>query len=287
MTFAGLQHEFYRGKSSIAALVRDTCQKIWIHLKDMEMPEPTEDMWLNIADDFYKKTNYPNCVGTLDGKHIRCINPRAGGSNFFNYKKFFSVVLMALVDANLKFVAIDVGACGQEGDSTVFKNSALGRKLYSGSLNLPTPAPLPNTSDNSMPFVFVADEAFKLSTNLMTPFTSRGLTARRRVYNYRHSRCRRTVECAFGVLANKWRVFHTPILVDPEFIDEIVKACCILHNFVRSRDGINYEDTEMHPFSDVVNGGNGPRGKGLDIRDYIADYFLDKGAVSFQKNYMF
>lgn len=173
MTFSGLQHEFFRDKLSIAAVVRDK-----------EMPVPTCETWLQISHDFYKKTNYPNCVGTLDGKHIRCINMKAGGSNFFNYKKFFSIVLMALVNANLKSVAIDVGACGQGGDSTVFKNSALEKKLYSGSLNLPSLAPLPNTTDSPQPFVFVADEAFKLSTNLMTPFPSRGLTGRRTVYNY-------------------------------------------------------------------------------------------------------
>lgn len=154
-------------------------------------------------------------------------------------------------------------------------------------LDLPPPAPLPNTDGNPQPFVIVADDALKLSTNLMTPFPSRQLTAKRRVYNYRHSRCRRTVECAFGVLANKWRVFHTPTLVDPEFIDDIVKSCCILHNFVRKRDGVNYEDTETHPFPDVRCFGRGPRKQGLDVRDYFADYFLNKGAVPFQRNYMF
>lgn len=29
------------------------------------------------------------------------------------------------------------------------------------------------------------------------------------------------VECAFRVFANKWRIFHTPLLVDPDFIDDI------------------------------------------------------------------
>lgn len=29
---------------------------------------------------------------------------------------------MAIADANLCFVAIDVGACGKEGDSTVFRD---------------------------------------------------------------------------------------------------------------------------------------------------------------------
>lgn len=288
MTFASLQYEFFRGRSTISKVVRETCQAIWNQLRATEMPEPTMEMWQANAEEFYKKTNFPNCIGSVDGKHIRCINPVAGGSNFYNYKKFFSTVLMALVDANLRFIAIDVGAYGKEGDSTVFKESELGKKVYSGSLNLPPPSPLPeDEGGNPHPYVIVADEAFKLSTNLMTPFPARRLTPRKRVYNYRHCRARRTVECAFGVLANKWRIFHTPILVNPYYIDDIVKACCILHNFVRKRDGVNYDDTETHPFEGIINAGQGPRGQGQNVRDSFADYFIDKGSVPFQRNYMF
>jgi hypothetical protein len=253
----------------------------------MEMPEPSEEMWLDIADKLYLKTNFPNSVGAVGGKHIRCINPRAGGSNFFNYKKFFSVVLMAVADANQRFVAINVGAYGKEGDSTVFRDSPLGNKLYSGSINLPQPRCLPNTNENPQPFVMVGDEAFKLSTNVLRPYPARELNTSKRVFNYRLSRCRRSVECTFGILANKWRIFHTPILVQPDFIDEIVRACCILHNFVRKRDGINYEDTETYPFVDVDDVGQSPRGRGLEIRDYFAHYFMGVGAVPFQRNYMY
>lgn len=250
------------------------------------MPEPTVDMWLEILETFYLKTDFPNCVGTIDGKHIRCINPRRGGSNFFNYKKYFSVVLMAVADANLRFVAIDVGAYGKEGDSTVFRDSPLGRKLYSATLNLPPPRNFPNTNGNPQPFVMVGDEAFRLSTHLLRPYPARNLNPTKRVFNYRLSRCRRTVECAFGVLANKWRIFHTPILVQPVFIDDIVKASCVLHNFVRRRDGINFEDTETHPFDDLGDFA-GPRGDGLTVRDNFANYFMGVGAVPFQNNYMY
>ena len=253
----------------------------------MEMPEPTVEMWLDMAEKFYTQTNFPNCIGAVDGKHIRCINPIKGGSNFINYKKYFSIVLIAVADANLNFIAIDVGAYGKEGDSTVFRDSPLGKKLYSGNLNIPPPRHLPNTDKDPQPFVMVGDEAFKISNNILRPFPARNLDSRKRVFNYRLSRCRRTVECTFGILANKWRIFHSPILVQPDFIDTIVKACCILHNFVRKRDGINFEDTETYSFSDINEFGQVPRGQGLEVRDYFADYFIGSGAVPFQSHYMY
>ncbi|KAJ8952286.1 hypothetical protein NQ318_007454 [Aromia moschata] len=242
-TFTALQYEFHIGRSTIADIVSETCQAIWLALKDTEMPEPTKEEWYQIADTFQEKTNFPNCLGAVDGKHIRCVKPRSSGSKFFNYKKYFSVVLMAVANANLRFISIDIGAYDQEGDSTVFRDSTFGTKLYSSQLNIPSPRCLPGTDSTPQPFVFLGDDAFKIHTNLLRPFPSRDIDGRRRIFNYRLSRARCSVECAFGLLANKWRIFHTPILVRPELINDIVKASCILHNFVRQRYGVSYEES--------------------------------------------
>ncbi|KAJ4438320.1 hypothetical protein ANN_14262 [Periplaneta americana] len=193
---------------------------------------------------------------------------------------------MAVADASLRFVAIDVEAYGKEGDSTVFRDSSLGKKLYSSMLNFPVPRCLPSTQTQPQPFVFVGDEAFKLNINLLRPYPARELTPRRRVFNYRLSRCMRTVECAFGIMANKWRVFHSPLLVQPNFVDDVIKACCILHNFVRKRDGVNFEDAGTHPFVEVNDCGPAVRANGLEVRDFFADYFMGPGAVPFQRNYV-
>jgi len=125
---------------------------------------------------------------------------------------------MAVVDANLSFIYIDVGSYGKESDFNIFKESSFGKKLYSNALNIPGPIRLPSSQGSPQPYVFVGDEAFALHTNLLRPYPQRGLNDERRIFNYRLPRVRRTVECAFGVLANKWRVLHTTILVSPEFL---------------------------------------------------------------------
>jgi len=84
-----------------------------------------------------KNANFPNCIGAVDGKHIRIINPAKSGSNYYNYKHFFSIVLMALVDSNYCFFSIDVGSYGREGDPNIFKKSPLGKKLYDRQLDIP------------------------------------------------------------------------------------------------------------------------------------------------------
>jgi len=111
--FVALQYEFFLGRSTIGNIVRETCQILWNTLQPEEMPEPNPDQWLEIANKFYLKTNFPNCVGAVDGKHIRCIKPNNSGTMFYNYKKYFSIVLMAVVDAEYSFISIDVGSYGK------------------------------------------------------------------------------------------------------------------------------------------------------------------------------
>lgn len=85
------------------------------------MSTPNQELFSLISDGFKDKWNFPNVIGCIDGKHVRIRCPSNSGSLFFNYKEYFSIVLLALVDANCKFIAIDVGSFGREGDAgTIF-----------------------------------------------------------------------------------------------------------------------------------------------------------------------
>jgi hypothetical protein len=129
-------------------------------------------------------------------------------------------------------------------DSNLFKNSTFGKLLENNKLNIPDPRVLPSDAEGlSTPFVLVGDEAFALSEHVLRPYPNKNLTCLKRIFNYRLSRARRIVECTFGILANKWRIFHRPIDVKPEVCDCIIKACCVLHNYVRKNDGIQSDDT--------------------------------------------
>lgn len=89
------------------------------------MPTPTVNDFKNIANEFYNKWDFPNCIGSLDGKHIRIKCPKNSGSMFFNYKQYFSIILMAIADANYKFLMINVGSYGKDSDGSVLCNTTL------------------------------------------------------------------------------------------------------------------------------------------------------------------
>ena len=96
-------------------------------LKQDYMSKPTTEKWLQIAEGFKIKANFPNCIGALDVKHIRIIKPEHSGSMFFNHKHFFSIVLLAVCNSNYMFNFVDISAYGKEEDSTCSKIASFTR----------------------------------------------------------------------------------------------------------------------------------------------------------------
>jgi hypothetical protein len=178
--------------------------------------------------------NFPNCIGALDGKHIAIKAPSNSGSLYFNYKGTHSIVLMALVNANYKFLYVDVGCNGRISDGGVFANCSLSTALENNKLNIPEGKPLSGQADPS-PFVIVGDDAFPLKPYLLKPFPHKNVPGPNRVFNYRLSRARRIVENAFGIISVRFRVLRRPIELMPENVTKVVLSICALHNFLLSR----------------------------------------------------
>lgn len=168
----------------------------------------------------------------IDGKHIRIKAPPDSGSDYYNYKGFFSVVLLAVVNAHSKFIYIDVGGNGRASDTIIFKNTDLYHALKSGSLNIPPPKELKGQL-NKTPYFFIGDNIFGLDTHMMKGFNRNvSLTTAQEVFNYRLSRARLNAETSFGRLVARFRIFHRPIEVSLNTCDIIVKTCCVLHNYL-------------------------------------------------------
>ncbi|CAH1987872.1 unnamed protein product [Acanthoscelides obtectus] len=240
---------------ALRRIIPDTCQCIYKALKKkyLKFPETVEE-WQKIARDYNSRWNFPNCGGAIDGKHIKIVKPVNSGSYYFNYKEYFSTVLMAIVDANYEFIYVNVGCNGRISDGGVIETTKFYDKLLEKALKLPSN----ETTINKMNFVFVADDAFALNENILKPFPDRNLSKEQIIFNYRLSRARRTVENAFGILSNRFRVFHTAIPMKPEKVDKIVLAAVVLHNFLRGHTNNyipkNYVDFEVLDTGDVVKG---------------------------------
>lgn len=105
---------------------------------------------------------------------------------------------MACADADGLFTMIEVGYAGRNSDAGIFRVSSMKRLIEEDALNIPAPGPLPMDENNfSFPFYFVGDEAFPLEKYSMRPFLGRTATNTSRIFNYRLSRARKSVEWLF------------------------------------------------------------------------------------------
>lgn len=272
-----LRFYFMRGETTIGYVVNETCKAIWKYLRKEYMPLPSENMWLEIARRYEELWNMPNCIGSIDGKHIRIQAPPKCGSAYYNYKSYNSIVLMAIVDADFMFTMISVGDYGRNSDGAVFTNSRIGGLLNENKLHIPPARSLPCDSGGPFPMFFVADEAFALRQELMKPYSQRTLNNERRIFNYRLSRARKSVECAFGILCSKFRVFYSPIACNVDKAENIVKAACVLHNFIRKHDGVLISSDTSLQLPQNLNPSQlcgRPTAAALQLRDRLCQYFV-------------
>nr|CAI5835920.1 unnamed protein product [Callosobruchus analis] len=160
-------------------------------------------------------------LGSMNGKQVVIQSPKYSGSEFFNYKGTFSIVLFAIVDANYNFTYVCIGCQGRISNGEIFRNTGFAKALNKEMLNLPQDTFLPGRQ-KSIPYTFVADDAFPLSPNIMKPFSG-----------YQERGSSRMVENVFGILASVFRIFRKPILLEPSKVEKIVQSCVLSHNYLR------------------------------------------------------
>ena len=244
----------------------------------------------------------------MDGKHVVMQAPAKSGSMFFNYKKSFSIVLLAVCNSNYEYIMVDIGESGRQSDGGTFANSNIGHVITNDLCDIPDPCKL-DGSTFVAPYVFVADDAFPLRVNIIKPYSHNNLSLNEIVANYRISRARRTIENTFGIMAARFRIFRRPIVAKVSTVESITKACVAMHNYLikdRFSDGASrycparFIDQEVHNrrrdglWRTVVQadtglqavgrvGSNNYSGCAKLVRDNFRDYFVSPdGAVPWQ-----
>lgn len=200
---------------------------------------------------------------------------------------------------------------GSQSDGGVFKESTFGRALESGTIKLPPDSPLPNRN-NTFPHYFVGDEAFLLKSYIMRPYPGKYLDVFKRIFNYRLSRARRTIENAFGILSSRWRILRNNIIADVETVEKIVAATVCLHNFLctfeeevpghkrvycpsafidndHSNGSITaglFRNESLNSFQRIGLGSNNASRSMTELWDSMKNYVSNEGAVPWQWDYV-
>lgn len=264
-SFRNLAHNFRLGDSTVKYIIMDVCDAIILTMKNEYIPIPSAQHLEKIAQEFWEMWNFPNCIGAIGGKLVE-IN------------KTCSVVLLALVDATHRFIAVDVSKYGTDG---IFQNSNLGKSLSNDKFCLPKCKPFPGMQ-TLMPHVIIGDDAFPLKPYLMRPYpVTTPRDTLKQHFNNRLSRVRSVVETTFRILSHRFPIFEKRIQLKPDFVDKVIFTTCILHNYI----GVKSGHLEIEMQSEKQNKGKKGRKAGLpkqggnstvlalQIRDTFKNFF--------------
>ena len=130
-----------------------------------------------------------------------------------------------------------IGSYGGDNDASIFSQSEMGIAFENRTIDIPEPEPV---NGSTLPYVVVSDEIFPLKQWLIKRYPGKVLSNQKLIYNYRLSRCRRTIENAFGILAARWRIFRRPIRASISTVEGIIKACTCLHNYLMQTENAGY-----------------------------------------------
>ncbi|CAH2013722.1 unnamed protein product [Acanthoscelides obtectus] len=157
----------------------------------------------------------------------------------------------------------------------------MGKRFEQNLMSVPAPRFLPGQNEICS-YVLIGDEAFALKPYLMRPFPyKQTLTdVRKEKYNVRLCRARRVVENAFGILSQKWRIFYRPLETKVDTTILIVRAACVLHNFLLSKSGddkyfqfLDSPEPVLGAFTDITNDPRRAARLAFSTRDKFVNYF--------------
>ena len=145
----------------VSLFMTEVCEAIY-QIKDEQLKCPSNPQeWREKAVHFGQRWIFHHAVGALDGKHVTVRCPSLSGSKYYNYKGFYSMVLLAFVDADYNFLWAD-GSNGCCFDAQIFNECQLRQSVMDGTTGFPDADSLPG--NEKKPYFIVADDAFALRT---------------------------------------------------------------------------------------------------------------------------
>ncbi len=224
------------GTSTICTIVSEVSQAIVDCLWDQEvgslMPKSEADLCKKMHE-MEETWQFPCCWSAVDGCHIPIKCPAGGlesSKEYQNFKNFYSVILMAMVDYKYRFIWGSCGFPGNTHDSIIFQSTDIWTSIMENEAILKTGKEVEGVH---IPALIFADAAFQ---GKMKPYGNAVLTAKQRYFNYRLSRARMVTEGAYGQLKGCWRILHRKCESSAKEVKIITLACVILHNICLSQN---------------------------------------------------
>ncbi|XP_008780280.4 protein ALP1-like [Phoenix dactylifera] len=200
-----------------------------LHRHLLKNPEPvtersTDEKWMW----------FPNCLGALDGTHIRVRVSEKDKPRYRSRKNEISTNVLGVYSQDMQFIYVLPGWEGSAHDNRVLRD-AISRR---NGLKVP------------QGYYYLCDAGYTNSEGFLTPFRGQRYhlnewrhghqpTTPEELYNMRHSKARNVIERCFGLLKMRWAILRSNTWYPIKTMCRIISVCCLLHNYIRKEMSVD------------------------------------------------
>lgn len=273
--------------SFVCICVREVFLAIVKNMKSSFVFLPKGDELTEVMQEYKENWGFPMCAGAIDGTHVPIISPSDNHADYINRKGYHSIVMQAVVDSKYIFRDMVIGWPGSVHDARILANSHLYQLGNEGKLFMGTDQSQEIIGTSIHPLL-LGDPAYPLLPWLMKGYQVNSDTcAAHKLFNYRLSHARMTVENTFGRWKGRFRRFLKRVDMDVKNVAIAVAASCILHNLCElSReelldDWLDEISTISLPQPDDVQLQEVPvEVNSSDIRDTLSEFFMSPAGTN-------
>ena len=117
-------------ESTTSKIVKKCCEAIRILLKPLIFKKLALVWMKKIVAEFKALHGIPLIIEAIDGSHIPIIAPIHNSISYYCRKRFYSCLLLGVVDSKYKFWDYDFGWCGRIHDWALFQKIEIGKKPW-------------------------------------------------------------------------------------------------------------------------------------------------------------
>ena len=145
---------------------------------------------------------------------------------YHNFKNYYSVVLLALVDAKYQFMWAALSASGNTHDSTYFQSTHVFHEINEANV---LPEKFQFSGNTKIPPMILGDGAFPMKPCMCKPFGDAVLTEER-LFQLSFKPCAYGIRRAFGKRESRFRVLHRKCESSKESIKAMDFVAVVLYN---------------------------------------------------------
>lgn len=192
-----------------------------------------------IVNGFSNIAGMPLVCGAVDGTLIKMDALQEFEPHYVDRHGNHSINVMLVCGANLQFFYVYADWPGSVSDARVLRNSGLHQRMQDGW------RPFPGA-------VLLADSIYPLKNWLIPPIIQDPNDPAQRRFARAHKRTRRVIECAIGLMKEKFPCLNY-LRLQPEFVCKTVKCCAALCNQARFENVDLEEEQEEEVLENVVH----------------------------------